>query len=512
MSSKLNIDYLKYVCSNIQSKIGGENNLLARWPVSLYLERYGFVSYRIRLTKILAGRLMIPNSLEARDIAHMIHPYTNLVKHRDKGPMVMESAKGVWITDHAGNRYIEGLAGLWCCGLGYGEERLVKTASAQMQKLSFSHVFAHKSHPPAIELAGQLCALGPGAGSERAMDKVLFANSGSEANDTAIKVIRYYMNAIGKPKKKKIISRLKGYHGVTLASASLTGLPILHADFDLPMEGVLHTACPHHYRAPDPDMSEQEFCADLVKQLEELIDREGPETIAAFIAEPVMGAGGVIVPPDGYFEAIQAVLRRHNILMVADEVICGFGRTGNMFGSETLSIDPDIVTVAKQLTSAYFPLSATMLNREISEAVIENSGRHGAFGMGYTYSGHPVGTAIASEVLKIYEERSILDHVNSISPYFQTRLKEFSDHPLVGEARGLGLIGALELVADKKTRQSFDPAQGMGAKVGALCEKHGLIVRALAGDIVAVCPPLIITHEEIEMMMDRLASALDEAC
>lgn len=450
------------------------------------------------------------NSPEARDIAHIIHPYTNLTKHKEIGPLIIEEAKGVWATDSNGKKYLEGLAGLWCTGLGYGEERLVQAAANQMRKLSFSHIFAHRSHMPAIELAEKLCEMAPGANTPKAMDKVFFANSGSEGNDTVVKLIWYYHNAIGKRDKKKIIARVKGYHGVTVASASLTGLPPLHKDFDLPIEGILHTTCPHYYRFGKTGESEAEFVQRLADDLEALILKEGPDTIGGFIAEPLMGAGGVIIPPDGYFAAIQPILKKYDILFAADEVICGFGRTGNMFGSETFGMEPDIITVAKQLSSAYLPISAVLVNKMIGDAVCEHAGKLGTFGMGYTYSGHPVPVAVALEVLKIYEERDILGHVREIMPIFQASLRKFANLPHVGEVRGIGLIGAIEMVANKETHQNFDPALGVGAKLAKFCEFHGLIVRPLGNDAIALCPPLIINEDEIKFMSDAIGKALDD--
>ncbi len=450
------------------------------------------------------------NSAEARDVAHILHPYTNLAKHREVGPLILERGDGVWVYDTQEKRYLEGMSGLWCAGLGYNQERLIKAASEQMRKLPFSHIFAHKSHNPAIDLAEKLCQIAPGAGTERAMDKVFFANSGSEGNDTAVKMAWYYHNAIGKPEKKKIIARVKGYHGVTVAAASMTGLPPLHQSFDLPIERILHTNCPHHYHFAKEGESEQEFSKRLAQSLEDLIEKEGADTIAAFIAEPLMGAGGVIIPPKGYFEAIQPILKRHDILLIADEVICGFGRTGAMFGSETFGLDPDMVTVAKQLSSAYLPISALMVNKKIGDVVCEHSGQLGTFGMGYTYAGHPVSCAVALETLAIYEEIKIIDHVQEMTPIFQEGLRQFKSHPLVGEVRGIGLIAAIELTSDKENKTPFDPKKMVGPTLANLCQKHGLIVRPVANDGLALCPPMIIKEDEIQFILDVIGKVLDE--
>ena len=445
------------------------------------------------------------NSPAARDIKYVLHPYTDLEKHKEKGPLIVDKASGVWITDNAGRRYIEGMAGLWCTSLGFGEERLIEAATRQMRDLPYYHLFHHKTHTPAIDLAEKLCAMAPGA-----MGKAFFANSGSEANDTAVKLIWYYNNAIGRPEKKKILARIKAYHGVTVASASLTGLPYNHKDFDLPIHNIMHVECPHHYRFAEAGESEEDFATRLAEGLERRILEEGPDTVAAFFAEPIMAAGGVIVPPKTYFPKIQAVLRKYDVLLVADEVICGFGRTGNMFGCETFGIEPDMVSVAKALSSAYLPISALLVKDKIADAVSRNSGKIGTFGHGYTYSGHPASVAVALEALAIYEERDILSHVREVGPYLQAKLREFQDHPLVGEVRGTGLIGAVELVADKATKRSFDPSQGVGLKAMMSAQEHGAILRAMLGDAIAFSPPLIITKEEIDVLTDCFANALED--
>ncbi len=444
------------------------------------------------------------NSNARRDIASVLHPYTHLRRHETDGPLVLTEGKGIYVKDDSGKEYIEGLAGLWCVSLGFGEERLVKAAADQMRKLPYSAIFAHKSHEAVIELAERLLAMMPVK-----MSKVFFNNSGSEANDTVVKFVWYYNNAIGRPRKKKIIARLKGYHGVTVASASLTGLPNNHLDFDLPIANIRHADCPHHYRYGKPGESEEDFATRMAESLESQILREGPDTVAAFIAEPVMGAGGVILPPKTYFPKIQAVLKKYDVLMVADEVICGFARTGNMFGSETFGVDPDILVVAKQLSSAYLPISATIISERLYQSFLSQSDKIGVFAHGYTYSGHPVAAAVALETLKIYEERRILDHVRKVAPRLQEGLRRFTDHPLVGEARGVGLVGALEMVKDKKTKESFDPKAGVGAYFMKRSQEHGLLTRAM-GDTIAVCPPLIITESEIDLMLQRLGKALDD--
>jgi 4-aminobutyrate--pyruvate transaminase len=445
-----------------------------------------------------------PNSLEARDIAHFLHPYTNAVVHEKEGPLVMSHGDGIYVVDSEGKRYIEGLGGLFCASLGFSEARLVDAAMRQMKKLPFYHSFGGKSHETAVELAEKLIALAPVP-----MSKVFFATSGSEANDTAMKLVWYYHNAIGKPDKKKIISRLRAYHGVTIGSASLTGLPNNHRDFDLPIERVLHTDCPLHYRYATEGESEEGFATRCAESLEQMIQREGPDTVAAFFAEPLMASGGCIVPPPTYYEKIQAVLRKYDVLLIADEVICGFGRTGNMFGCESFAIKPDMMSVAKQLSAAYQPIAALMINQKIYDAIRVESEKIGTFGHGFTYGGHPVATAVALETLKIYQERDIVGHVRSVMPGFQSRLHSLAGHPLVGHARGMGLIGTLELVKDKSTKEPFDPSWGVAAHVGRRAQAHGLITRAL-GDTVNFCPPLIITNDQISEMFARAERAMDE--
>jgi 4-aminobutyrate--pyruvate transaminase len=440
----------------------------------------------------------------ARDVETLLHPATNLATHRTTGPMLLERAEGIHVWDASGKEYIEGLAGLWCTGLGYGNTELVEAAAEQMRKLSFTHLFGGRSHEPAIQLAEKIKEIAPAPTS-----KVFFTSSGSEANDTQIKLQWYYNNAIGKPNKKKIISRMRAYHGVTIAAGSLTGLPIFHADFDLPIPRILHTDAPHYWRLAKEGETEEEFASRLAGKLEALIEREGPETIAAFIAEPVMGAGGVIVPPKTYFEKVQAILRHYDIAFIADEVICGFARTGNMFGSQTFGMQPDTVSMAKAITSAYMPLGAVTVPEHVYQAMIDESKKLGVFAHGFTYSGHPVASAVAVKTLEIYDRIDIVGHVRKVAPTFMKRLKELDAHPLVGETRGVGLLGGIELVKDKKSRQSFDPRQGVGAKVNTFAQDEGLISRPIAGDTLALCPPLIINTDQINTMFDRMARALD---
>jgi 4-aminobutyrate---pyruvate transaminase len=444
------------------------------------------------------------SNLAIRDIETLVHPYSNLATFRETGPMVIERGEGVWVYDVEGKGYIDGMAGLWCTALGYGNEELVEAAAAQIRKLSFAHLFNGKSHDPAIELAERLKEIAPVP-----VSKVFFCNSGSEANDSQIKLVWYLNNALGRPRKKKIVSRVKAYHGVTVAAASLTGLPNNQIDFDLPVANILHTSCPHQYRYGKDGESEEGFASRLAEELEELIVREDPETVAAFIAEPVMGAGGVIVPPTTYFEKIAAVCRKYDVYMISDEVICGFGRLGTMFGCEAFGFRPHGLSIAKALSSGYLPIAAVTVPEMMYEAMLIESQKIGTFGHGFTYSGHPVSAAVAVKTLEIYARDRIHERAASKVPQFQARLQALNQHALVGEARGLGLIGGVELVADKASRRSFEPLNGVGASCVRFAEVEGLIVRAVIGDTVTICPPLVITVAEIDELFDRLTRALD---
>ncbi|MEM9145244.1 MAG: aminotransferase [Pseudomonadota bacterium] len=440
---------------------------------------------------------------QARDIEALLHPYTNGVSHRKVGAHLIESGEGVFVYDDGGRRFIEGMAGLWCCGLGFGDAELIDAARDQLGKLPYYHLFGGRTHEPAIELAEKIKDLFPVP-----MSKVFYCSSGSEANDTQIKLLWYMNNAMGRPEKKKIIARRRGYHGVTLVSASLTGLPLNHGGFDLPFEFIKHTGCPHHWREAEAGEHERAFSTRLAAELDALIEAEGPETVAAFIAEPVMGAGGVIVPPEGYFEAIQPVLAKHDVHLIADEVICGFGRTGNWFGTETMGMQPGSVSMAKQMTGGYFPLSAVAMDRQMAEVIEAESGRHPALGHGYTYGGHPGGCAVGVAALDIYIKRDIVGHVRRIAPLFQERLRALVDHPLVGEARGVGLMGGLELSPDPASAAMFAQPGKVGPRLAQELLKHGVILRAI-GDTLAFCPPMIISEEEVEALFEPLPAALD---
>ncbi len=447
---------------------------------------------------------MTLTNAQNRDVQSVLHPYTNLMKFRETGPMVIERGKGVFVYDEHGKDYIEGMSGLWCAALGWGETVLADVAAEQMKKLAFGHLFSGKSHEPAIALAEKLKEIAPFP-----VGKVFFANSGSEANDTQIKLFWYANNALGRTQKKKIISRTKAYHGVTIASASLTGLPGNHKGWDLPLDFVTFTDCPHYYRNAEPGESEEQFSARMAANLEALIEREGADTIAAMIAEPLMGAGGVILPPKGYFAAIGKVLSKHDIPLISDEVITGFGRTGNWFGSQTYGFQPESMTIAKALSSAYLPISAVMLSPELSEIVEQESGKLGTFGHGFTYTGHPVASAVALKTIELYQERDIVGHVRDVSPRFAKRIAKLGEHPFVGEAVSVGLIGAIELVSNKAAKTGFDPAKAVAATVFGFAQEEGVIARPLLSDRIAFCPPLIISDAEIDEMFDRFERGLN---
>jgi len=432
----------------------------------------------------------------------MIYPTTNPAAAEQ---MMVTRGEGPYIFDQQGKRYLEGMAGLWCTALGYGNEEIIDVAQRQMRDLSFSHMFGGKTHAAAIELADKLAAMVPMNDG-----RVFLGNSGSDANDTLMKLIRYHAEASGQPNRIKVIAREQGYHGVTLASAALTAIPTNHTHFQLPFEalGVLRTGSANYYRGGHDGESESDFVARRAQELEALILAEGPDTIAAMIAEPVSGAGGVIVPPAGYFDAIQQVLDRYGIWLWDDEVICGFGRLGTDFGATKMGMAPQMITLAKALSSAYVPISAAIVQGDIADCIAASATDVGVFGHGYTYSGHPLGCAVASKVIDIYQRDHIFDHAAKVGSYLQTRLAEFASHVLVGEVSGVGMIGALELVADKPTKRPFD-----GMKVGQFCAKaaegHGLIIRPLGGNRIAVCPPLIIENSHVDELIEKLGAALD---
>jgi 4-aminobutyrate--pyruvate transaminase len=445
---------------------------------------------------------ILPNSLSARDVAYQIHPYTNARRHERIGPIVIERGSGIYVYDDQGRAYIEAMAGLWSVAVGFGEDRLVQAAARQMSKLPYYHTFSHKSHEPSIELAEKLVKMSPDG-----LNHVFFTSSGSEANDTVVKFVWYYNNSLERPQKKKFIARNGGYHGITVASGSLTGLQVNQRGFDLPLPFVKHVTCPHHYRFAEAGESEEAFADRLAAELEATILAEGPETVAAFIGEPLMGAGGVLAPPGAYWRKMQEVCRRHDVLIVADEVINGFGRLGTLFACEYYGIQPDILVLSKQITSSYQPLAAVLVSDALYQGIADQTERLGNFGRGFTASGHPVATAVALENLAIIEERGLVANAARVGAHLQASLRRFADHPLVGEVRGVGLIAAVELVADKASKAKFDPPGKVGLYLFERAHEHGLIIRAVQ-DSIAFCPPLIITPAQVDDVVRRFEHAL----
>ena len=436
---------------------------------------------------------------------YFINPYTNLKDIRKYGSLIIEKGRGIYVYDENNNKYIEGLAGLWCVALGFNNKRLIKAANKQFNLLPNYHSFTGKVPLTTLKLSEELVKISP-----KSLTKVLYANSGSESNDTAIKMAWYYQNALGRTKKKKIISRYRGYHGVTIMSGSLTGMDYAHKGFDMPRDFVVHTDSPHYYKDSLSQESSREFVNRLLKNLDNLIIKEGAENIAAMILEPIQGAGGVIIPPDNYLKGVQKLLKKNAILLIVDEVICGFGRTGNMFGCDTFQIKPDMMVIAKGLSSGYVPISALLINEEIYETISDFSSINNVFGHGYTYSGHPVAAAVALETIKIFKDENIIGHVKEISEKFNTKMEQLNVHSIVGNARSIGLIGAIELVQNKKNKTYFDPKIGIGSRIVKNAQKNGLIVRALQGDIVALCPPLIINIKEVDILFNKFNKSIKD--
>lgn len=437
-------------------------------------------------------------------MSSVFYPQCNL---KATEQICIERGEGVYVYDDKGKQYLEGLAGLWCTSLGYGNKELIEVASEQMGRLAYSHMFLGKTHKVGMDLSERIAELVP---VENA--KVFFGNSGSDANDTIYKMLRYYFSSIGKPEKRKVIARERSYHGVTVASASLTGLPLFHTNFGMPVDalGILRTDAPHYYRGAKPEESEAEFVDRITGNLERLILEEDPSTIAAFIAEPITGGTGVIVPPQGYYEKVQEILNKYDILFWSDEVITGFGRTGNDFGSTTMGIkSPSCMTLAKQISSAYVPISAAVVSGDMYDAMVQPSSEMGMFAHGYTYTGHPVACAVALKTLEIYRRDNVFENAANMGDYLHSRLSRFSDHPLVGEIRGKGLIAAVELVANKLTGKAFEGG-AVGNFAQLSCQNHGLIVRSVAGSSIAFCPPLIVNESQIDELVEKFGCALDD--
>jgi adenosylmethionine-8-amino-7-oxononanoate aminotransferase len=449
----------------------------------------------------------LPNiSLADMDKMSLFHPVSSIDDLQKNGPQIYTAATGVEVTRDSGQTLLDMGAGLWCVNIGYGRPELVKAGADAMQALSFQHFFGGASAEPTIRLADRLLSLFRDTVPGSDMARVFFGNSGSDANDTAMKLVTYYNNLRGKPAKKKIIARKGAYHGLTMASGSLTGIEGYHTAFDLPISGVLHTSCPHHFAFAHKDESEAAFTNRLVAELEDMIAREGADTIAAFIAEPVMGTGGVLLPPEGYFARIQEVLDRHDILLIADEVITGFGRTGQWFGSGTYGLRPDIVSLAKGLTSAYFPMSASIISNRMWDVFASASAERGAVMHGFTYSGHPVGAAIALANLEIIERENMVENSARLGPVLLDALRHAAgDNPHVGDIRGIGLMAGVEFAGF--------PA---GTAPHKLVAKHamdaGVLTRGLPFmPVTSFSPPLCVTEAEITEAAQRYAKALQAA-
>ena len=444
-------------------------------------------------------------SLEEMDKQSLLHPYTSIAGHLRDGPLVVANARGAHVTDIHGKRYLDAMGGLWCVNIGYGRDEMVEAIAEQARDLAYYHLFFSMSQEPAIRLADRVLSLMP-----KHMSKVFFCNSGSEANDTQVKIAWYYNNLRGKPEKRKIISRRRGYHGVTVAAASMTGLPHLHKSFNLPLADFIHTGTPHHYWEAEKGETERDFSRRLAAELEELILDEGPETCAAFIAEPVMGAGGVVVPPEGYFEEIQPILAKYDILFIVDEVICGFGRLGHWFGTDCFGLEPDMISIAKGLTSAYVPMSGAVISEKVWQVLKEGSPETGPFAHGYTYGGHPVAAAAGLKTIEIMQREDLVGRAAQIAPYLQGRLREtFADHPLVGEVRGLGLMAGIELVADKERKVPFDPGCEVAGRFAGKMIDRGVISRGMINTL-CFSPPLVIQKDDVDELIDKLGQALAE--
>lgn len=448
--------------------------------------------------------------LENTDRKSVIHPFTDLKRFGSGelgGPRIMCAGEGIHVTDARGNRYLDAFGGLYCVNVGYGRRSIADAIHKQAKSLAYFHAYAATSNEPAIRLSKTILDMAPAE-----MGRIFFGLSGSDANDTLIKIAWYYNNVLGRPQKKKIISRHRGYHGGTVMSGSLTGLPVFHEAFDLPIRPVIHTSTPHYYRGGRDGEDEEDFARRCALELEEMIIDEGPETIAAFIAEPMIGTGGLIPPPRGYWALVQEILRKYDVLMIADEVVCGFGRMGAPFGSDHYGIRPDMMTLAKGLTSAYLPLSGAMVSTSVSEVLDRGSDRFGPFAHGFTYSAHPVCAAAGLENLRIIQEEGIIDHVSMTGPYLRQCLAErLGDHENVGEVRGDGLLAAVEFVADKETKSRFESEDAVGPRLSAACLDRGLITRAMPhGDILGFAPPLIINRAQIEQIADIVYDAVTD--
>ena len=445
------------------------------------------------------------HSIEDVDRKHVFHPFSDPRRHEQDGGHMIVRGRGSTLWDSRGRSYLDAMAGLWCVNVGYGRSEMAEAIARQIERLSYYHGFSSMATEAPALLAERVLASTPVP-----MSKVFFGSSGSDANDTQAKLVWFYNNALGRPEKKKLVSRKRGYHGVTVLSAGLTGLANLHQGFDLPLPMIRHARAPHRLWEATQGMTDDEFVRFLADDLEQLILREGPETVAAFIAEPLQAAGGVLVPPPGYFPAIHEVLHRHDVLLIADEVVCAFGRLGCWFGSELFGIQPDLITVAKGLTSAYVPLSGCLVSDRVWSVVADAS--KGVFGHGYTYTAHPVAAAAALENLDIIERDGLVAQAAARGARLHERLHEaFDDHPLVGEVRGIGLIGAVEFVASRSPARPFDRSLRVGPRIAKRCLERGVITRALPdADTIAFSPPFVVTEDELDEMVATARAAADD--
>lgn len=447
--------------------------------------------------------------LAQADKDHVLHPFT-VLKDYSEGktgdPRILTGGKGMNIQDYNGKNLIDAFAGLYCMNIGYGREEVADAIYKQAKDLAYCHTYAQQSNEPIIRLSERICKMAPGN-----MERIFYGMSGSDANETQVKLVWYYHNVIGKPEKKKIISRERGYHGSSIISGSLTGLPIYHTLFDQPTKPILHTGSPHYYHNAKPGETELEFSKRRAQELEDMILAEGPDTIGGFIAEPVLGTGGITPPPEGYWEAIQPVLKKYDILLICDEVITGFGRTGEMFGATKYNIEPDLITIAKGLTSAYVPLSGAIVSKKVSDVLKQGSDVAGMFPHGYTYTGHPLGAAAANAVLDIVEREDLPGNSRDVGGYLQQRMQEtFAQNPLVGEVRGVGMMAAIEFVANRDTKECFDKTLKVGARISNACLEEGMIARAMPhGDILGFSPPLCITKEDVDTVVGKAKTAID---
>lgn len=454
--------------------------------------------------------MLTNDQLAQWDRDNFFHPSTHLAEFaRGNAPQrIITTAKDCHITDRDGTRLLDAFAGLYCVNVGYGRQEIAEAIADQARELAYYHAYVGHGTEASITLSKMILDRAP-----KGMSKVYFGLSGSDANETNVKLVWYYNNILGRPEKKKIISRWRGYHGSGLVTGSLTGLELFHKKFDLPLAQVIHTEAPYYFRRPDSDMTEAQFTAHLVAELEELIEREGADTIAAFIGEPVLGTGGIVPPPEGYWPAIQEVLRKHDILLIADEVVTGFGRLGSMFGSDHYGITPDLITIAKGLTSAYAPLSGSIVGDRMWKVLEQGADENGPIGHGWTYSAHPVGAAAGVANLKLLDELNLIQNAGHVGAYLNTQMRAaLAEHPHVGEVRGEGMLCAVEFVQDRDKRQFFDASEKVGPRVAAALLGHGVIGRAMPqGDILGFAPPFCLTHAEADEVVEKTAKSISEA-